>query len=90
MPRSWEDSNNAVIEQCADDFAADRVHVIDWNAAASRHRGWFYSDGIHLKPSGGDAFARLLDDSVDKGREGRPVRCPRVGVGRGQSLPLDG
>jgi hypothetical protein len=64
VPRSWQDSNNAVIRQCDDAFAPDRVHVIDWNAAASAHRGWFYGDRIHLKPAGGQAFARLLDDSV--------------------------
>ena len=66
VPRSWEDSNNAVIRQCNEAFAPDRVHVIDWNATASRHRSWFYSDRIHLRPAGGEAFARLLDDSVDK------------------------
>ena len=65
VPRSWQDSNNAVIRQCDEAFAADRVHVIDWNAAASAHRNWFYGDRIHLKPAGGEAFARLLDDSVD-------------------------
>lgn len=64
VPRSWQDSNNAVIRQCNEAFAPDRVHVIDWNAAASAHRGWFYGDRIHLKPAGGEAFARLLDDSV--------------------------
>jgi hypothetical protein len=65
VPRSWEDSNNVVIRQCNDAFAADRVHVIDWNSAASAHRSWFYSDRIHLRPAGGEAFARLLDDSID-------------------------
>lgn len=65
VPRSWQDPNNAVIRQCDRAFAADRVHVIDWNGAASRHRSWFYSDRIHLKPEGGRAFARLLDDSVN-------------------------
>lgn len=66
VPRSWQDPNNAVIRQCAEAFADDRVHVIDWNAAASAHRSWFYSDRIHLKPAGGRAFARLLDDAVDR------------------------
>ncbi len=36
VPRSWEDSNNAVIRQCNEAFAADRVHVIDWNSALPR------------------------------------------------------
>ena len=65
VPRSWQDSNNAVIRQCDGAFAADRVHVVDWKAAASANRSWFYSDRIHLKPEGGRAFARLLDGAVD-------------------------
>lgn len=64
-PRSWEDSNNAVIRRCDGAFAADRVHVIDWKAAASANRAWFYSDRIHLKPAGGQAFARILGEAVD-------------------------
>lgn len=66
VPRSWQDANNAVIRACNEAFAADWVHVIDWNSAASANRSWFYSDRIHLKPAGGQAFARLLGDSVDR------------------------
>lgn len=66
VPRSWQDSNNAVIRQCNEAFAADRVHVIDWKAAASANRGWFYSDRIHLRPAGAAGFARLVDDAVDR------------------------
>ena len=79
VPRSWQDSNNAVIRECDRAFASDRVHVIDWNGAASRHRSWFYSDRIHLKPSGGEAFAALLDDSVDNAvRDARSAALARA------------
>ena len=64
VPRSWAKANNAVLRQCDEAFAPDRVHVIDWNAVASSHPKWLYGDGIHLRPSGGAAFAALLDDSV--------------------------
>jgi hypothetical protein len=66
VPRSWEKGNNEVIHQCDAAFPADRVHVIDWNAAVSGHRNWLYADHIHLRPAGAAAFARLLDSSVDK------------------------
>lgn len=65
VPRSWEKSNNAVIRQCDRAFAADRVHVIDWDAVVRQHPSWLYSDRIHLKPAGGRGFARLLDSTVD-------------------------
>lgn len=65
VPRSWQDANNAVIRKCEAAFAADRVHVVDWKAAASANRSWLYSDRIHLRPEGSRAFARLLDRAVD-------------------------
>jgi hypothetical protein len=64
VKRSWEKANNAVIRQCDAAFAADRVHVIDWDKAASAHPKWLYADGIHLRPAGSAGFAALLDDAV--------------------------
>jgi hypothetical protein len=66
VPRSWEKANNAAIRQCDEAFAGDRVHVIDWNAAANGHRSWLYADHIHLRPAGATAFAQLIDHSVDQ------------------------
>lgn len=65
VPRSWEAGNNRAIRSCASAFAPGRVTVVDWKAQADRHPRWFYSDGIHLKPAGAKAFARLLDSAVD-------------------------
>ena len=64
--RSWAKSNNAMMRRCDAAFADRRVHVIDWDQAASKHRSWLYSDGIHLRPTGAAAFTRLLDASVDE------------------------
>lgn len=69
VPRSWERANNETIRRCAKGFDADRVHVVDWHAAAADHRSWLYSDRIHLKPAGAAAFARLLDTAVDEAEE---------------------
>ena len=69
VPRSWEKGNNAVIRDCDAVFAADRVHVIDWDWAASRHPGWLYSDGTHLRPDGAAAFARIVNREVDEAIE---------------------
>ncbi|MCX6433534.1 MAG: hypothetical protein NTX29_12365 [Actinobacteria bacterium] len=65
VPRSWEKSNNAAIRRCDEAFPADRVHVVDWDRAASTHPKWLYSDGTHLRPAGSAAFASLLDDAVN-------------------------
>lgn len=63
--RSWERSNNAVLRSCDAAFPGDRVTVIEWKRAAAPHRAWFYSDGVHLRPSGRRAFARMISNAVD-------------------------
>lgn len=65
VPRSWHKSNNRTIRACADAFAPGRVQVVDWDALASKHPSWLYSDRIHLKPAGAAGFARLIDSAVD-------------------------
>lgn len=65
VPRSWKKGNNQVIKDCDAAFAADRVHVIDWDGQATQHPEWLWGDNIHLRPAGAKAFARLLDSSVD-------------------------
>lgn len=80
VPRSWKASNNKVIRACDGSFAADRVHVIDWDRAASSHPRWLYSDGTHLRPAGAAAFAELIDSSVDAA-----VRQARVDAINGAS-----
>jgi hypothetical protein len=66
VPRSWQTGNNKVIHACDAAFKDDRVHVIDWNAAAVGHPSWFWTDHIHLRPEGAHAFAKLIDTSVDQ------------------------
>ncbi|MBU6244997.1 MAG: hypothetical protein KGP12_07250 [Actinomycetales bacterium] len=63
VPRRWERSNNAAIRACARQHP-DRVSVIDWNWAASRHRGWLYGDGFHLRPDGARGYARVIHDAL--------------------------
>jgi hypothetical protein len=64
--RSWTKGNNATIRRCAQAYGSDRVSVIDWDWAASRHPSWLYSDGMHLKPTGAKAYARIIADAVDR------------------------
>ena len=61
--RRWVQGNNATIQRCAAGFPG-RVHVVDWNWAASHHPGWLYADGIHLRPAGAKAFTRLVTEAI--------------------------
>lgn len=69
VPRSYEAANNRMIRSCAASFSPDRVKVVDWNWAASRNPGWLYADGIHLRPEGARAFARIMRNAINKADE---------------------
>ena len=62
VPRSWERSNNRTIRECARRF--DNVRIVEWNTAATSHPEWLYDDGVHLRPDGARAFARLITQVV--------------------------
>ncbi|MDO8732244.1 MAG: hypothetical protein Q7L55_06695 [Actinomycetota bacterium] len=63
VPRRWEKPNNRAVDQCAA-LHADQVTVVDWHLAASKHPGWLYSDGMHLRPSGARGFAKLIEAAL--------------------------
>jgi len=69
VPRSYEAKNNRMLRRCAAAFSPDRVQVIDWNWAASRNPQWLYADGIHLRPEGARAFARIMRNAIIKADE---------------------
>ena len=43
------------------DLYAPNLHVLDWNAAAATHPGWFLEDGLHLNATGQAAYAAKID-----------------------------
>ena len=61
--RSWVPGNNRRIRACAAAHPG-QVSVIDWAWAAGRHRNWLYADGIHLRPDGAKAYARIIANAV--------------------------
>ena len=69
VPRSYEAKNNRMLRSCAAEFSPDRVRVVDWNWAASRRPDWLYADGIHLRPQGARAFARIMRNAITTANE---------------------
>lgn len=83
--RPWAAGNNTMIRQCVKDHAAQGVHLIDWDALASKNPGWLYSDGIHLKSAGARGYANLIDSAVDAAvRDDRLAALGKVS-GHGQA-----
>lgn len=58
----WQDDVNSIIYQLAKNNA--NVCIIDWAEIAVTHAEWFYDDGIHLSPSGQQAYADLILKSI--------------------------
>lgn len=77
VPRQWEKSNNRIIRACAEGFRSDRVVVLDWNARASKNPNFLYADGVHLRPEGARAFARMVHEAVTTPRAPYTDRLPR-------------
>jgi hypothetical protein len=40
-----------------------RVKVLDWVSHSAGHPDWFWSDGLHLRPRGARALARLMSQA---------------------------
>jgi peptidoglycan/LPS O-acetylase OafA/YrhL len=58
VPREWQAPNIDTIKKIAAEFPNARV--LDWFAASDSHPGWFYADGLHLRPEGAAAYAELI------------------------------
>ena len=48
-----------------------RVKLIDWSGRAERNRDWFVSDGTHLRPTGVEAYTRILRRAAWSRQRGR-------------------
>lgn len=58
----WQDSVNDMIRQLAENN--ENIHVIDWAEQAAVHPEWLYDDGIHLNPSGQEAYTKLILEHI--------------------------
>ncbi|MCW2529644.1 MAG: acyltransferase 3 [Pseudonocardiales bacterium] len=58
VPREWQAPNIDTIKKIAAEFPNARV--IDWFSASDSHPGWFYADGLHLRPEGAAAYTELI------------------------------
>jgi len=69
VPRSYERANNVMLRKCASRYSPDQVRVVDWNWAATKNPHWLYADGIHLRPQGARAFARIMRNAINSANE---------------------
>lgn len=48
------------------DLYAPNLHILDWNATAARHPGWFLPDGLHLNATGQAGYAGKVDRFLNR------------------------
>ena len=64
VPRSWKDSNNAIISRVASRYA--NVKVVDWGRISNGRPELFAPDGVHLSPAGSDVYVDLVVSELVK------------------------
>ena len=58
VPRPWEDQVNSTMAAAVPKYK--NAVLLDWNAYGGANPGFFYDDGIHLNPTGRDAYAQFV------------------------------
>jgi peptidoglycan/LPS O-acetylase OafA/YrhL len=69
VPRSWEQGNNALVEELVPKLK--NAAVIDWYTKSDGHRDWFLDDGVHLTEEGRQAYADLIHETIDAKGKGK-------------------
>jgi hypothetical protein len=64
VPRSWKDSNNAIISSVAAKYS--NVTVLDWDKISKGRPELFAPDGVHLSPTGSDVYVDLVVSALTK------------------------
>ena len=62
VPRSWQESNNAVLSAGAQRHA--NMTLVDWQGVTQNHPELFATDRIHLNGAGAELYTRLVVEAV--------------------------
>ena len=63
VPRPWRDENNQIIARVASRYP--NVRLIDWQNISAGHPELFAPDGVHLSPTGSDAYVASVLKVLD-------------------------
>ena len=62
VPKPWEAAVNDTLAKVTQSYS--NVTLIDWYSASSGHNEYFYSDGVHLKQKGAEAYGNLILEAL--------------------------
>jgi hypothetical protein len=57
VPRSWQNTNNQVLFECA---VRNGTAYVDWYNLSAGHGDWLAADGFHMRPAGAAAYAAAI------------------------------
>lgn len=63
VPRPWEQSNDQMLSEKVKQYH-NKAILVDWKSASAGHPGYFWDDGIHLRPNGAQAYANLITRKI--------------------------
>ena len=70
--RQWHPFNTRPMRRAAR-RKPRRVKLIDWSSRARRNRPWLWTDGTHLRPTGVEAYSRMLRRAAWSRQRGRII-----------------
>jgi len=68
--REWKPFNTRPMHRAARQYPK-RVKLVDWSRRARRNHHWLLGDGTHLRPSGVEAYTRILKRAAWSRQRGR-------------------
>jgi peptidoglycan/LPS O-acetylase OafA/YrhL len=63
VPRPWQTQVNQVIATVAASYP--NITLLNWNADSANHPTYFYTDGVHLNPTGAKYLATLMVQALN-------------------------
>lgn len=63
VSRPWEGVVNQILEQVAATYS--HTTLVNWYLASSDHNAYFYPDGVHLNPTGIQAYTSLVAKAIE-------------------------
>jgi hypothetical protein len=64
VPRGWRDSNNETIARVIGDYP--NSSLVDWNRISNNHPEYFAPDGVHLVPTGANAYIASILEVLER------------------------
>ncbi len=62
VPRPWETQNNRILADGVKRYP--NATLVDWHTASADRPGYFWNDGMHLRPEGAKVYAELIVDRM--------------------------